>query len=486
MFLSKSDYMMAQNCVKSLWLKKNRKDLTPEIDEATQKRFDIGEAVQNLAREFFPEGVIVPAESWDVINGSKLTKELSQKHDVLFEAFARLDNGAFCRIDVLKKNNDAWDLIEIKSATSVKQEYIQDLAFQKYVFENAGYPVKQCCVLYLNSDYVRSGDLDVHQLFQITDVTEDVAEVYTNVPVLADTFMKTQEWKEEPKILLHKKCKECPYFHYCGKDVPEYSVFDLLPQKDADVFYAETGKMEIKDIPASTCTTPKQLIDRESFLTNEVHVEPEEIKNWLAQLEYPLYYLDYETFQTPIPLFDGCWPYGQTPFQFSLHIQRKKGGELEHISFLHKDKSDPRRALAECLVKNCGDKGHIVVYNDVFEKSRNKELADLFPDLSDKLLAINERVIDLLVPFRNRFLYGPTQHSSASIKKTLPAFTDLSYQDMEVHNGAEASARYEAFITGQLTAEEEKTLFEGLEKYCGQDTYAMVLLMAVLYKYAGK
>lgn len=484
MFLSKSDYMMAQNCVKALWLKKNRKDLTPEIDEATQRLFDIGNEVQDLAREFFPGGVMVPAENWNVINGSKITAELAKSNDILYEAFAKLDNGAFCRIDVLKRNGGGWDLIEIKSATSVKPEYIADLAFQKYVFDNAGYPVKQCWVLHINSDYVCKGLIDVKELFQIEDMTDAVAEAYINTPAYAEQYMKIQTSKTEPEITIHKTCKDCPYYHYCCKDVPEYSVFDLLPQKEADVFYATTGKLEIKDVPESTCTTPKQLIDREAFLTNEIHAESEEIKAWLDKLEYPLYYLDYETFQTAVHMFDGCTPYGQTPFQFSLHIQKERGGKLEHISFLHKEQSDPRRALVECLIKNCGNKGSIVVYNESFEKSRNKELADLFPDLSDKLLAINERIVDQLVPFRNRYLYGPTQHSSASIKKTLPAFTDLSYSDMEVHNGVEASTRYEAFITGKLTDAEAQVLFNGLEKYCGQDTYAMVLLMDVLYKYS--
>lgn len=484
MFLSKSDYMMAQNCVKALWLKKNRKDLAPVIDEATQKRFDIGNEVQEIARDFFPGGVMVPAENWDVINGSKITNELAKCNDILFEAFALNENGAFCRIDVLKKNIDDWDLVEIKSATSVKEEYIKDLSFQKYVFENAGYKINQCWVLHLNSEYVRQGDLDVNQLFKIEDVSEQVAEFYPNVPVYVEQYMKIQTGKKEPEVMIHKTCKDCPYYQYCCKDVPEYSVFDLLPQKNADVFYAETGKLEIKDVPASACTTPKQLIDREAFLNNTVYAEPKAIKEWLDTLEYPLYYLDYETFQTPIPMFDGCKPYGQTPFQFSLHIQQEQGAELKHVSFLHQEQTDPRRALAECLIKNCGDKGSIIVYNESFEKSRNNELAELFPDLKDQLLAINERVVDQLIPFRNRYLYGPTQHSSASIKKTLPAFTDLSYKDMEVHNGAEASSRYEAFITGKLTDEEAKVLFDGLEKYCGQDTYAMVLLMDILYKYA--
>lgn len=166
------------------------------------------------------------------------------------------------------------------------------------------------------------GLIDVKELFQIEDMTDAVAEAYINTPAYAEQYMKIQTSKTEPEITIHKTCKDCPYYHYCCKDVPEYSVFDLLPQKEADVFYATTGKLEIKDVPESTCTTPKQLIDREAFLTNEIHAESEEIKAWLDKLEYPLYYLDYETFQTAVPMFDGCTPYGQTPFQFSLHIQK--------------------------------------------------------------------------------------------------------------------------------------------------------------------
>ena len=249
----------------------------------------------------------------------------------------------------------------------------------------------------------------------------------------------------------------------------------------ADKYYAETGNLSAEDIPESMCK-PKQIKDINSYITNKVYWEPENIKEWLDKLEYPLYYLDYETIQMAVPIFDESKPYDQIPFQFSLHIQKEKGGEVEHISFLYKERSDSRRALAECLVNSCEEQGSIIVYNQLFEKGRNEELAELFPDLKEKILALNKRVLDQLTPFRERYLYGPTQHSSASIKKTLPAFTDLSYENMEVHNGSEASSRYEAFITGKLSYEESKVLFDGLEKYCGQDTYAMVVLMDVLYK----
>lgn len=193
MFLSKTDFIDAHKCIKSLWLKKNSKDLTPEIDDVTQKRFDDGEKVQLLARKLYPNGTMVPAESLDVINGSKLTIKLAKENDVLFEAFACLDNGAFCRIDILKRNENAWDLVEIKSATDIKEEYIIDLAFQKYVFENAGYPVKNCYVIYINNKYIHKGELDIKQLFARQDVTELVEKISPCIPAYVEQFLKVQK-----------------------------------------------------------------------------------------------------------------------------------------------------------------------------------------------------------------------------------------------------------------------------------------------------
>ena len=206
------------------------------------------------------------------------------------------------------------------------------------------------------------------------------------------------------------------------------------------------------------------------------------MRDWLDGLEYPLYYLDYETVQTAIPLFEGTRPYQQIPFQFSLHIQKERNGQVTHGSFLHRDKSDPRRALAEALVKQCGQKGSVIVYNAAFERTRNKELAAAFPDLSEKILAVNDRMIDQLVPFRSRALYSRKQDGSASIKSVLPAFTKLSYDNLGIKNGGEAAELYAAFLNGGLSENEEKEMFENLEIYCGQDTYAMVLLMNVLYE----
>ena len=483
MLLSKSDYMIAYNCVKALWLKKNRKDLNPEVSTSQQAAFDAGNEVQEVARKYFNGGIMIDVEPWEVDKGTKLTKDMSKKHDVIFEGFAKLPWGAFCRIDVMRKNNKDWDLIEIKASTNLKEEYIIDLAFQYYVFKKAGYSIKDCYVLHLNKNYRRDNKLNVKKLFNLEKVTNEVIDRYNEVEKLAPHFFDIQKFSKEPAKTLCKACKECQFFHYCGKDIPEYSIFDILRNPKADEVYKKRGTAEISPDILKYCTK-HTIIDVECALANEEHIDKKLINNFLNSLEYPLYYLDYETLNPAIPLFQNSEPYKQIPFQFSLHIQKEKGSHPQHIGFLHKEKSDPRRRLAETLIKNCGKKGSIIVYNENFEKTRNKELAELLPDLAKDLLAINNRIIDLLVPFKQRALYNPKQQSSASIKKVLPAFTELSYKEMEVKNGGEAMDRYLAFMKGKLSAEEEKILFEGLEEYCCQDTLAMVKLVNILYKKA--
>lgn len=91
-------------------------------------------------------------------------------------------------------------------------------------------------------------------------------------------------------------------------------------------------------------------------------------------------------------------------------------------------------------------------------------------------------MVDLLVPFRSRWAYHPKQNGSASIKAVLPAFTDLTYQDMEIDNGGEASLQYLMFMHGKLPSEDCEILWKNLEVYCGQDTYAMKVLLDVLEK----
>lgn len=480
MNLSKSDYMLGSLCPKALWLKKHKKELlSAEADEWSAS----GYSVQELARALYPDGVEVSAPIWDFKQGSEQTKKLSSTYDVLFEAVARLPWGATCRIDVLQKEGRGWNLIEIKSTTEVKAEHIEDLSFQYYVFYNAGYKIKNCYILHLNKKYKRKKKLDIQKLFVSENVTTEVVAHYDEVEEQAAYLSDMQKRTQEPQLQISKKCQSCDFYDYCCVDVPHYSIWDIFPQPTADKICQKLNSYDINDLVASEYKD-KRFIDIFSWQKQKIHCDKEKLREFLSHLKYPLYYLDYETIEPAIPLFENSGPYQHIPFQFSLHIQDQPNGAVKHIGFLHKERTDPRRGLAEALVKHCRKKGSVIVYNESFEKKRNEELAGLFPDLATDILKINERVVDLWGPFRSRALYHYQQHSSTSIKKVLPSFTKLSYDKLSIKNGGEAMDNYLRFLHGAMSSAEEQAMFIGLDKYCEQDTYAMVLLMEVLYKKA--
>ena len=482
MYFSKSDFILGCSCEKALWLKKHRKDLLEELSDNSAFA-DTGYEVQELAHQLFPDAVEITAQPWEIDLAAEQTRSLSKTNRILFEAAAKLDNGSFCRIDVLRKFNNKWDLVEIKSSNNVHPEQVDDLAYQYHVFSNAGYPINRCYILHLNKDYVRGKKLKIDQLFKLDDFTDEVKEKQVEIAENVLQLLTYQKQTKEPEVKISKSCKDCDFYDYCCTDVPKYSIWDIFNAPKADKICKELNSFDINALNASDYNGTAK-IDIDTWQNQTIHFDKTLIQEFLDKLVYPLYYLDYETLMPAVPMFEKSSSYQQIPFQYSLHIQKEIGGDIKHIGFLHKEKSDPRRALAECLVKNCGKKGSVIVYNESFEKTRNKELAELFPDLKNDILAINERIVDQLIPFRTRALYHYKQHSSASIKKVLPAFSNLSYDNMDIHNGSEAMEQYLAFQRGKLTLKEEKTLFKGLEEYCEQDTYAMVLLMDVLYKYA--
>jgi hypothetical protein len=183
-----------------------------------------------------------------------------------------------------------------------------------------------------------------------------------------------------------------------------------------------------------------------------------------------------------VPMFEGCRPYAQTPFQFSLHIQKSPGGELTHLDYLADGSGDPRPGFLHALQTSIVSDGSIVSYNASFETSRMRELATQFPDHAGWINLALARFdnADLLQPFRSFAVYQPEQHGSASIKAVLPAFTDLSYDDLAIHEGETASIRFLCLLKGLVPVEEIPALRQNLLKYCERDTFAMVKLVEKL------
>jgi hypothetical protein len=392
-------------------------------------------------------------------------------------------DGNLCMVDILRVEPDGVHIVEVKSSTHIHDIYYHDMAYQTWVLTQCGFAVKSISLMHLNSHYVREGELDLTQLFTVVDCTDDVLAMLDGVDKAIPRLKEYASRADEPEHALGAHCKkpyECGYKAWCWRHVPKPSVFDLnrIRMQKALGYYADGIQTPADAARAGIKLNRRQSVQAQAELRGlDEIIDKAAVRTFLDTLHFPLYFLDFETFQPAIPPFDGVSPYQQIPTQYSLHILREPDGELEHREFLAQAGCDPRRAVAEHLVADIPAGACTLAYNMSFEKGRITELAKAFPDLAEHLLAINQGMRDLIVPFRNGDYYMRSMGGSDSIKEVLPAlFPDdagLNYHALDgVHNGSEAMDAFARL--SDMPPEEAARVREQLLRYCELDTLAMV------------
>ena len=482
-YISKSKFLWGLQCHKLLWFAYNQKEAIPELDAATQAIFDQGHEVGALAKKMFPDGVEVGKGVLDLDETIRLTQAALKLRKPLFEA-AFSAGGGYCRTDILRPApQNSWDLIEVKSTTSVKEVHLEDLAFQKWVLASAGLKIRSCYLMHINSDFIRHGKIDPKKFFTLEDVTDQVADPAQLVTdKLADMF-KVIRQRRHPDIQIGSQCDDpytCALHDHCWKFLPSHSVFDLYRGGKKGFDLLEQGVEALGDIPDDFKLTDNQAIQKRVAISGKPYINRKAIAKFLAQLEYPVSYLDFETFGTAIPLFDGVSPYRQVPFQFSLHTVRSSGAKPEHIMFLAEGRHDPRPPFMLRLRDALARTGSIVAYNASFELSRMNECCVAMPKFSSWLKTVEGRVVDLLGPFRSFDYYHPDQHGSASMKAVLPALTGMGYDGLEIQEGSTASNEFLRVTFGDVPDEERRRVRQQLEEYCGRDTEGMIWITDAL------
>jgi hypothetical protein len=485
-FISKSKYLNGLQCHKLLWFYYNAKDQIPAFDAQTQAIFDQGHLVGELAKKLYPGGIEIAngVDSFGKI--LELSREALSQRKPLFEAAFKSGN-AFARADILNPfgKND-WEIVEVKSSTEVKDVNLHDLALQRYAYEGAGLSITKCFVLHINNEYVRKGTVDPKKLFKKTDVSSEVRDLLKSVPSNLQTMIDVIHQKRHPDIRIGPQCSDpygCPLQELCWKFLPEHNPLTLYYFKKEKAFeLIHDGHLDIRTLPSSVSLGDRQQIQIDALRTRKAHVDKEGIRDFLEQLEYPLYYLDFETFGTAIPLFDDIRPYEQIPFQFSLHIVDSERRKPRHEHYLADGINDPRPEILKSLKKLLGKKGSIVAYNAPFEKDKLKKACNVFTEYSKWYQPIEPRFIDLLAPFKLFQYYNPNQRGSASIKAVLPALTGRSYEGLEIAEGGTASLEYLRVTFGDVDEEDGQKVRRQLEKYCALDTEGMILIVDELGK----
>ena len=347
LLLSKSKYLVGLQCPKSLWIHYNDRGLVPEVDVATAALFHQGHEIGLLAQSVFPEGIQV-GYSGSFDKAIQSTRNGLSKRRPLFEpAFSY--KRCFSRADILDPvEQNRWDIIEVKSSTDVKPVHLHDLAFQRYVYEGAGLSIRNCYVLHVNNSYVRFGAINPAAFFSKIDVTNGVAALVPEVEAKVAKMLQVLDLQKCPEIRISPHCDdpyECALKPICWSFLPQPNVFDLRNgrQKKWDLF--ARGVLRLEDIPNDFALSDTQSRQVAAHRSSSPHIDREAIRRFIDRLIYPLYFLDFETIFPAIPLLDRSKPYGQIPFQFSLHVKTTPVAEPQHYGFLANGRGDPRPAF---------------------------------------------------------------------------------------------------------------------------------------------
>jgi len=315
-FISKSKYLWGLQCPRLLWTAYNQKDLIPEPDAAQQAVFDQGHEVGQLAKQLYPDGIEIGEGVLDLEETVRLTDQAMNLRRPLFEAAFKA-HGGYCRVDILvPRRTYEWDIVEVKSTTSVKEVHLHDLAFQAWVLTSAGNRIQRCSILHINPDFVRCGPIDPKQFFIRQDLKEQVFERTRSIDdQLAEMFQVIRQ-QAHPDVKIGPHCDDpytCPLHDHCWAFLPENNVLTLYRGTKKGLLLLERGITDLQDIPADVPLTDSQEIQVQAAKTGKPHIDRPAIRTFLSQLEYPLSFLDFETFGTAIPLFDGLSPYQQVP-----------------------------------------------------------------------------------------------------------------------------------------------------------------------------
>lgn len=480
--LSKSRYTKGMQCPKMLWMDLHMPD---QFDSSVMNDAILatGSLVGDVAMGYYGEFIEVSFDSNDFEGMVEQTSKLLESGcRTICEATFAFD-GNLCMVDILRVEDDGVHIVEVKSSTHLKDIHYHDMAYQTWVLRENGLDVKSVSLMHLNNQYVRQGDLDLHELFTVEDCTDEVMGMLADVSANVSSMREVASQATEPDKPIGLQCKrpyECGYRAWCWKHIPKPSVFDLNRIQMRQALDLEThGVVSLSDAYENgAITSRRQLVQAECEAKglNEI-IDRESVSRFLNELSFPLYFLDFETFQPAIPIFDGTRPYQQIPTQYSLHILRRPNSKLEHREFLADAGSDPRKAVAEHLVEDIPKGACTLAYNMSFEKGRIKELAASFPDMRAHLMSIHDGMMDLLVPFQNGWYNNRAMGGSNSIKAVLPALfpgdPELDYHALDgVHNGFEAMDAFARL--GEMEPEEARRTRLQLLRYCELDTYAMV------------
>lgn len=487
--LTKTKLMAGLQCRKKLWF-----DVNEPIKQESHL-FYIGNRFGEFARNHYGTGLNLAGISNAKLAINQTNKALTDLLTSSIYEAAFLHSDTLVRPDVLLRRGDAWEMVEIKASTSLKDEHIRDASIQAYVLRSCELPINKIKIGHINNEFVYRGNGIYSGLLIEVDITEQVNEL---IP-------KVQNWIEElkylgakgaqkPNISVSEHCSipyPCSYIERCRASIPKLAEIpiSIIPNvgKKLAKDWAAKEIYDLRDLPSEVLKHPIHKIIQKSHIHNSPWINPQ-TKKRIEGFSWPRFFMDFETVQQGVPIILDTKPYQPLPFQWSLHKWENQDQQLklqDGEGFLEFNNPDMARLFLSGLINSLGNTGPIFVHNASFEKTVLKSLIQREDciDLNDLVEKIIERIVDTLELVRDGF-YSPEMRGSYSLKDIVKAIpTSVNYEDKNsLSSGSEAQIAWFKCTDISVTEDEKQVLSKRLKHYCAQDTYALYDLLKYLAK----
>jgi hypothetical protein len=400
--LSKSTYMYGVQCARRLWLYKHLKGERDIADTSQISIFQHGTDVGLLAQQLFPGGIDAsPENPWSyqksVINTRRF---INSGCEIIYEAAFQFE-GMLCAIDILVKKDFKWYAFEVKATNSVKPAHILDASLQYHVITNSGLDLANMSIIHLNKNYIREDSLDIKALFTSQSILNEVIENQPAIDAKSKELLEVLNLKSPPIIEMSEHCNipyPCDFQGFCS-----------------------------------------QGINKKETYSAEIVIDKSVVTGFENKLKYPIYYVDFNTWMSAIPLYKGHWSYRSIPFYFSIHKQDSPDSLPEHHYYLADGIDSNASLFYKKLFSILEDKGSIVMYNSNFSFLKHNAYKCNDLDLLQKLENLQSRVLDLVEPFETTGKFYSLEYLLEVLE--IPGL-QMIQQLREINNSRNASAAF--------------------------------------------
>ena len=250
--------------------------------------------------------------------------------NVMYEAVFQ-HNDTLIMLDMLVRDGDRWQAIEVKSSLRLSDTYYNDAALQYYVLKGCGVPLSDFKLMYLNADYVKDGPIDVKQLFKLESVLDYVIEREEFVSKNVERLKAVVGLPHSPVVNIGTQCHNpypCDFQGHCWKLIPKNSFLFITAMDDEKLFQCyfngvNTNAKMLQQVEPNS----EEAHQIEALETNSYYIDYKTLYS-LAPQPKPksIAYLNLFLNRPAVPELDGTKPYEEMILAFALQGEHEPEG----------------------------------------------------------------------------------------------------------------------------------------------------------------